>query len=317
MEQIPVVAVVGPTASGKTALAVALAQRLNGEVISADSMQVYKGVPIGTAQPSFQERKGIPHHLIGVLDLSQEYNAAKYAETAREIISDIWKRGKLPVLAGGTGLYVSALLHNTCFLPEEEDLTLRKTLEEQVRREGSERLLQQLKALEPEAAEKIDPHNIKRVIRAVELCMKTGKTAAQRAQESHKEPSPYTVCALGLRFSDREVLYLRINQRVDEMIKSGLLEEAKNFFAASPSVTAMQAIGYKELLPYFNGEISLEDAVETIKRESRRYAKRQMTWFRREEFVFWLDVDQMSWEALQEEALRQIREQLPFLENRC
>lgn len=315
MESVPVIAVVGPTASGKSALAVALAERLGGEIVSADSMQIYSGLPIGTAQPSEEEKRGIAHHLIGFLDPSQEFNAAQYVEFAKEAIRSIRGRGKLPILAGGTGLYVSSLLHNVRFLPEEEDPELRKSLEITAKEQGIETLLERLKQLDPAAAVSIDSCNQKRVIRCLELSIKTGKTAAQRAEESRGEPSPYNSCMLGLCFADRSLLYDRINRRVDWMLEQGLMREARALFEnRQVSRTVLQAIGYKEFFPYFRGEISLETAVETVKRESRRYAKRQMTWFRREGDIHWLEADDPSLDKLLEQALAVLRLDFPFLE---
>ena len=294
-EKIPLIVVAGPTASGKTALAVELAKRLLGEIVSADSMQIYKGLPVGTAQPSLQEQKGIPHHLIGFLSPSETFSAAQYVERASACIADIRRRGRIPILAGGTGLYISSLIHNICFVQEDPPAgDLRQKLSEKAERDGWEALLQELAARDPEAAAAMDFHNHKRLLRSLELCIITGKTAAQRAEESRSIPSPYICSFLCLWFADRQKLYDRIDERVDGMMQEGLLQEAESLFHGSPGKTVRQAIGYKEFFPYFSEEIPVSQAVETVKRETRRYAKRQLTWFRREKEAVWLDVGAYS-----------------------
>ena len=311
-DKIPLIVVAGPTASGKTALAASLAQRFHGEVVSADSMQIYKGLPVGTAQPSPEEMGGIPHHLIGFLSPSETYSAAQYVEAAGACIQDIRRRGRIPVLAGGTGLYISSLIHNIRFAEEDSSASsLRQKLAARAEREGWESLLHELSERDPEAAGGMDTHNHKRLLRSLELCISTGKTAAQRAEESRSVPSPYTCAFLCLWYADRQELYNRINLRVDRMMEKGLLQEAEMLFHGEPGKTVRQAIGYKEFFPYFSGEGTLADAVEAVKRESRRYAKRQLTWFRREEEAVWLDVGSFpSPEALLSAAEAVCREKL-------
>lgn len=290
-QKIPLVAVVGPTASGKSRLAVELAIRFHGEIISADSMQIYKGMAIGTAKPTEEEMRGIPHHLIDFADLSQPFSVADYVSLAKTCIEQIHARGKLPILAGGTGLYVRSLLHNVQFSESDKDEVLRRELKARAEQEGVQSLVDELRQFDPESAERIHPNNVGRVIRAIEIYRTTGVTMTQQLMESHLQPSPYHACVIGLDFADRQILYDRINARVDEMLKSGLVDEAREVLAQPGSKTALQAIGYKELLPYFNGEITLPQAVEHIKQETRHYAKRQLTWFRRDKEIYWISAD--------------------------
>ena len=285
------VAVVGPTASGKSALAVELAIRFDGEIISADSMQIYKRMDIGTAKPTAGEMRGVAHHLIDIAEPSEPFSVADYVERAKACILEIRSRGKLPVLAGGTGLYVRSLLQGTQFSEGGRDENIRRELAQKAEKEGADPLLQELKSFDPESAERIHPNNIPRIIRAIEIYRVTGKTMTEQNQESHNLPSPYRACMIGLCFEDRENLYRRIGERVDQMMQAGLPEEAKNILAEANPKTALQAIGYKEFLPYLEGKITLEEAAAQIKLETRHYAKRQMTWFRRDREIHWLAVD--------------------------
>lgn len=290
-EQIPVVAVVGPTASGKSRLAVELAKWLNSEVVSADSMQIYQEMTIGTAKITPEEMEGVPHHMIDFLPVTSPFNVADYVSMAKTCLQEIHNRGKIPVLAGGTGLYVRSLLQNLDFSEGDHDLSLREELTELANREGVEPLMEELRRIDPESAERIEPNNLPRVIRAIELYRTTGKTMTQHLAASRRNPSPYQVCMIGLNYQDRSVLYDRINRRVDEMMAQGLLEEARTLLQGEGGKTALQAIGYKELKPYFDGERSLEESVAFMKQATRRYAKRQLTWFRREEKIHWLYPD--------------------------
>ena len=287
-EQIPVVAVVGPTASGKSRLAVELAKWLNSEVVSADSMQIYQEMTIGTAKITPEEMEGVPHHMIDFLPVTSPFSVADYVSMAKTCLQEIHNRGKIPVLAGGTGLYVRSLLQNLDFSEGDHDLSLREELTELANREGVEPLMEELRRIDPESAERIEPNNLPRVIRAIELYRTTGKTMTQHLADSRRNPSPYQVCMIGLNYQDRSVLYDRINRRVDEMMARGLLEEARTLLQGEGGKTALQAIGYKELKPYFDGERSLEESVAFMKQATRRYAKRQLTWFRREEKIHWL-----------------------------
>lgn len=289
-------AVCGPTASGKTKLAVRLAQRYGGEVVSCDSMQVYRGMDIGTAKPDGTERGGVPHHLIDVADPNESFSVADYVRLARAAIEEIDARGKLPVLAGGTGLYMNAVIDHVDFAGEKSDLRLREELRALAGEKGGEALLALLRPLDPETAARLHPNDRNRIVRAIELCRATGKTMAELNAASRAAPSPYRLCMIGLCCQNRALLYDRINKRVDRMLGQGLADEVRRLLAsgADAGSTAMQAIGYKELAAYLRGEESLAEAAETIKRETRRYAKRQLTWFRREPRVRWLDIGLLS-----------------------
>nr|WP_141827930.1 tRNA (adenosine(37)-N6)-dimethylallyltransferase MiaA [Clostridium sp. KNHs216] len=306
-EKIPVAAVVGPTASGKSRLAVELALSRNGEVISADSMQIYKGMNIGTAKPTAEEMRGVPHHLIDFAPLSQPFSVADYVSLASDCISEVYARGRLPVIAGGTGLYIRSLLQNIRFTENDKDEALRKDLAEKAEKLGVQTLIDELRSFDPASAQRIHPNNLGRVIRAIEIYRTTGVTMTEQLELSRQMPSPYDACIIGLDFQDRQKLYDRINLRVDRMMQEGLLAEAEEILNRPGAQTAMQAIGYKELLPYFRSECSLDEAVESIKRESRRYAKRQLTWFRRDENIHWIMVDEYTdFDGVIEQAFRMI-----------
>jgi tRNA dimethylallyltransferase len=294
MAGIPVVAVVGPTATGKTKLAVELSLRFGGEVVSADSMQIYRGLDIGTAKPTAEEMCGVPHHLMDFLDPSQSFSVADFVELASKSIEDITARGNLPIVAGGTGLYVSSLLTGLNFLPQEKDEAFRSELKRMAEQEGTKKVWEMLREIDPESAERIHPNNVGRVIRAIEVYRVTGITMTEQIRRSREKPSPYDSLVIGLTYRDRSKLYDAINRRVDIMMQKGLLKEAETVFKMEHAETASQAIGYKEFFPYFRGECSIEESVEQVKRESRRYAKRQLTWFRRDESVHWLYVDEFA-----------------------
>lgn len=292
MDKNPVVAVVGPTASGKTGLAIDIAKQFNGEVVSADSMQIYQKMNIGTAKPNIEEMQGIPHHLIDFVPLNQSFSVADYVKNAHEVIGKIHERGNLPVVVGGTGLYVSSLLNNIQFTETKSGEALRQSLFSYAQQYGEQALHDELKKIDVQSASAIHPNNIPRVVRAIEIYRLTGIPMSQHQKESRLLPSPYYTLKIGINYRDRQVLYHRINQRVDIMLASGLLEEAKEILSGEHASTAMQAIGYKELEPYFKGELSLLDAAENLKRETRRYAKRQLTWFRRDKEIFWVYPDE-------------------------
>lgn len=289
--KIPLIAVVGPTASGKTSLAVEICKRYNAEAVSCDSMQIYKGMDIATAKPTAEEMQGIPHHLIGFVDPDEPFSVAKYCETAKNAIFDITDRGRRAVLVGGTGLYYSSLTDNIEFLPEETDFEYREFLKKRAETEGTQALLDELYSVDPEAAKQLHINNLGRIIRALEIHHTTGKTKTIQNEESRKSPSPFITTAICLDARDRQFLYDRINRRVDIMLENGLLEEAKAFFDSPLGRTARQAIGYKELNPYFCGEKSLDECIENLKMQTRRYAKRQLTWFRRDEKIKFLYID--------------------------
>lgn len=308
-KHIPLLVVAGPTASGKSALAVALARELDGEVVSADSMQVYAEPRIGTARPTPEEMGGVPHHLLGFLPLSVPYSAAQYAQDAHGVIREIRQRGRLPILCGGTGLYIRAVVENWQFPRQPASREQRKALRERAAREGGESMLSELRRVDPETAARLHPHDTGRILRALEATMAAGVPMSEQQRQSRREPSPYDVVMLTLDFHDRELLYGRIDRRADGMLSRGLVEEARRILQNPEAPTALQAIGYKEFAPYFAGEIPLEEAIENLKRGTRRYAKRQLSWFRhvRDARVLYVD-DYESADGLLQAALRVIEE---------
>ena len=308
MKKITIVAVVGPTASGKTALAVELALRLGGEVVSADSMQIYRRMDIATAKPTAEEMRGVPHHLIDFLEPTEAFSVARYCELARPVIADITARGRLPILAGGTGLYIDSLLGNVRFTDTDADPALREELQRELDEKGVDHMLGVLRELDPAAADRLsDQRNPKRILRAVEVCRATGMTQTALNEAQIAAPSPYRAVKLGLT-ADRAFLYDRIDRRVDRMVQEGLVEEARDFYARDLGATAAAAIGYKELLPYLNGDLPLSDCLDSLKRSTRRYAKRQLTWFRRDPAIHWFAIDTMSFDDIADEAQRIIKD---------
>ena len=289
--KISLIVVVGPTASGKTGLSIELAKIFNGEVISADSMQIYKGIDIGVAKPTKQEMQGISHHLMDFLDVSETFSVAQYVEMAHRCIREVSGRGKMPIICGGTGLYVDSLLDNVEFQSSKDDIGMRRELQEKAEKYGVQMLINELKEFDPESAATIHPNNVKRVIRAIEIYRTTGVTMTEQIANSKLSPSPYNPCIIGLNFDDRNILYDRINLRVDKMVENGLLDEAKMFLGSNSGATAIGAIGYKELAPYFSGECDLDEALDKLKTRTRNYAKRQLTWFRKNENINWIYVD--------------------------
>ncbi|MCL0062647.1 tRNA (adenosine(37)-N6)-dimethylallyltransferase MiaA [Peptococcaceae bacterium] len=283
----PLLAVVGPTASGKTSLGVELALKLNGEVVSADSMLVYRYMDIGTAKPTAEERKGVPHHLIDIKIPWEEYNVAQYQKDAKKAILDIYKREKLPILVGGTGLYIRAVTDKYNFNMPGEDKELRTLLQKQALQKGKDWLYKKLCKVDPKAAAKIHPNNVRRVIRVLEVYILTGRRISDMQNASYN--SEYDLMLFSLSMP-REVLYERIEKRVDIMIERGLVEEVRKLLnmGVPRSSTSMQGLGYKEIAAYLYGEISLERAIELIKRNTRRFAKRQLTWFRRDPRIYWV-----------------------------
>lgn len=283
-----VVVIVGPTASGKTAVSIELAKKINGEIISADSMQIYKDMNIGSAKPTEEEMQGIYHHMIDVVEPTEVFNVARYKEMAEKCIEEILVKGKIPIIVGGTGLYVSTLTNGIEFSDIESDEEYRKELENiSLQENGVDILFEQLKIIDPEAANVIDKNNVRRVIRALEIYKVTGKTKTQVDKESVKELK-YDYRIFGMLW-DRQELYERIDKRVDIMIDMGLVDEVEKINKNGISSTAIQGLGYKEIIEYIKNEITLEDAIEKIKQETRRYAKRQMTWFKRDKSIIWLN----------------------------
>ncbi len=284
-----IVCVVGPTASGKTALSVALAKALDGEVISADSMQLYRGMDVGTAKVTPEEMDGIPHHMINVAEPWESFSAARYVEMADPILRDILRRGKTAIIAGGTGLYVDSLIAGRTFAPYPET-GRRQALEREAEGQGMEHMLSRLRVVDPDSASRLHPADRKRIIRALEVYEETGKTITQHNLETQALPDKYHSAWIGLTYEPRQLLYDRIDLRVDKMLEKGLLEEIRGLLdrGTPRECTAMQAIGYKEFLPVLDGLMPLETAVEQVKQGSRRYAKRQLTWFRRNSKVHWI-----------------------------
>lgn len=297
MEKTKIICVVGATASGKTDLAVKLAKAVNGEIISADSMQVYKNMPIATAVATKEEQDGVPHHLVEFLDTDQTFSVADFVERAKVLIDEITARGRVPIVAGGTGLFVDSLVKNISFSQVGSNAEIRNELAEK----SNEELFEKLLELDPKSAEDIHPNNRKRVIRALELCM-SGTSKTEQNENSMLIDSPYDALYIGIGYKDRQKLYDRINKRVDLMLDAGLENEARQMLGKQ-GLTARQAIGHKELQPYIDGNITLDEAVEGLKRETRRYAKRQLTWFRRNENINWLYADEMSRDELVEKAV--------------
>ena len=292
---IKLISVVGPTASGKTALAVELAKHYNGEIISADSMQIYKGMSIATAKPTDEEKQGIPHHLMDFLPSDKTYSVADFADEAGRCIEDIVSRGKMPIIAGGTGLYVDSLLNGVSFEKQERNEEISNELFALYQQNGIDYLLNLLGEFDGESAENLrEQRNVKRIIRAIEFYKTSGITISEHNRNSKLQGSPYSPIKIGLKFEDRQKLYDRINLRVDIMLENGLVDEAREVLSSSLSSTSKMATGYKELIPYFSGERSLDECVEILKRETRRYAKRQLTWFNRDKNINWILVDKFK-----------------------
>ena len=300
------IAVVGPTASGKTALAIALAKELGGEIVSADSMQIYRGMDIATAKPTPEEMAEVPHHLIGFWPPEKPFSVAQYAVLAREKIDDILRRGRVPVLCGGTGLYIKAIVDHIQYEEETgEDAALRERLRRQAQDEGNLAVWRQLQAMDPQTAERIHPNNLGRVIRAIEVMQVSGRSIREQEERSRQAPCPYHVIQIGLRYRNRENLYERIGRRVDAMAEAGLPEEARAVRQQGLTATAAQAIGYKELYDWMDGTLPLEQALENLKRSTRRYAKRQLTWFGADARIRWIEPDALqAGETVTEQAMR-------------
>ena len=293
-----IAAVVGPTASGKTALAVALAKQFNGEVVSADSMQIYRKLNIGTAKPTAEEMQGVPHHMLDVADPGESYSVSRYEKEAAACVEDILSRGKLPIVCGGTGLYVDALIRGGGFLESGVDSGLRAQLEEEWDARGGEAMLQRLASFDPDSAARLHLNDKKRIIRAVEVYLQTGITITAHNARTAALPPRYDAVMIGLRTEPRQILYSRIDRRVTKMLDAGLEQEARQLLESGDLAgTAAQAIGYKEMLAYFRGEATLEQAADLIRQKSRNYAKRQLTWFQRDDRVHWITYNQPESEA--------------------
>lgn len=306
MKKTKIICIVGATASGKTSLSVELAKALDGEIISADSMQVYKNMGIATAVATKEEQQGVPHHLVEFLDCSESFSVADFVSLANERIKDISSRGKTPIIVGGTGLFVDSLVKGISFSNVGADEKIREELSEL----SNDELYAKLMELDESSAKDIHPNNRKRVIRALELCL-SGTTKTQQNENSTKEESPYEALYIGVGYEDRQKLYDRINLRVDYMLADGLEDEARAMLNIAGK-TSKQAIGHKELSGYFDGNITLDEAVDNLKKETRHYAKRQLTWFRRNENIHWLLADTMEKDDLIDKAVALSKE---FLEN--
>ena len=308
-----IICVVGPTASGKTKLAVQLAKAYDGEVVSCDSMQIYKHMDIGTAKPTPEEMEGVRHHLIDIIEPGEDFSVGKYVQLADACVQDILSRGKTAVIAGGTGLYVDSLISGRTFAPVPQT-GKREALEARMREAGGEAMLEALRAVDPEAAQRLHPADEKRIIRALEVYEETGKTITQHNLETQAIPPRYRPVWLGLDYADRAVLYRRIDLRVDLMLQAGLLDEIRALLAigVSPAATAMQAIGYKEFFGELDGSCTLEEAAALCKQRSRNYAKRQLTWFRRNPEIRWL---RLTGQEVFSAVLAAARQNIPFSAN--
>ena len=292
MNKLPLIVVAGPTASGKTSLAIGLAKLVGGEIVSADSMQIYKYMDIGSAKPTEHERKQVKHHLIDFVEPDEEFSVADYTEAAHEVIRDILSRHKLPVMCGGTGLYINSVVDDVTFGETETDYALREEWADYAKTHGNEAVLEMLKEIDPISAARLHPNNLRRIIRAIEFYRLTGTTISAHQEMTKQHEGRYDPIMFCIDY-DRRILYDRINKRVDIMLEDGLLDEVKGLMERgyTTALNSMKAIGYKELIAYFSGGTSLDEAVELIKQSSRRYAKRQLTWFRRDKRIIWLDAD--------------------------
>ena len=289
MQKEKVIVICGPTASGKTALSIELAKRINGEIVSCDSMQIYKDMNIGTAKPTIEEMQGIKHYLIDFVSPDERYSVADYKNDAKKAIKEILQKGKVPIIVGGTGLYVDSLIYEIEYPNIEFDEKYRQELEEIAEQDGLEKLYQQAKEIDPDATEKISENDKKRILRILEIYHATGKNKTEQEKESRKKEVEYDYKVFALNW-DREKLYKRINKRVDIMIEQGLIDEVRQIYQKYEKFpTAMQGLGYKEVVEYLNKEITKEEMIEKIKQETRRYAKRQLTWFRKNKQTIWLD----------------------------
>ena len=289
MDKPKVMVICGPTASGKTALSIELAKKINGEIISSDSMQIYKDMDIGTAKPSKEEMQGIQHYLLDFVEPSQRYSVAEFKKDAEKAIEEILQKGKTPIIVGGTGLYVDSLIYGIEYQTIEFDEQYRKQLEERVEKEGLETLYNEAKKIDPQAIEKISANDKKRILRILEIYKATGKNKTEQELEYRKNGVKYDYKVFAINM-DREKLYERINKRVDIMIENGLIEEVEKLLEKYKEFpTAMQGLGYKEVIEYLQGKVSKEEMIENIKRETRRYAKRQLTWFRKNKQTIWIE----------------------------
>ena len=311
MKKKPLIILTGPTAVGKTKASIGLAKAVDGEIISADSMQVYRHMDIGSAKIKPEEMEGVPHHLIDVLEPDEEFHVVKFQELAKKAMREIWERGHIPIVTGGTGFYIQALLYDIDFDENEKEDAYRKELEAYAREHGAESLHEKLALVDPASAETIHPNNVKRVIRALEFYEQTGKRISEHNETQRQRESPYAFAYFVLT-DDRAHLYERIDRRVDQMIEEGLVKEVQALKdkGYTKQLVSMQGLGYKETLAYLDGECTLEEAVYIIKRETRHFAKRQLTWFKRERDVIWIDKQASDYE--EDQILEKMLSRLPW-----
>ena len=292
----PLIVLTGPTAVGKTSLSISLAKAVNGEIISADSMQVYKGMDIGSAKIRKEEMQGVTHYLVDILEPEEEFHIVKFQELAKAALEEIYAKGKIPILVGGTGFYIQAVTRDIDFTQAEQETSYREELEQFAKEKGAEYLHEKLREVDSKSAENIHANNVKRVIRALEFYHQNGTPISEHNEEQKQQTSPYNLAYFVLT-APREILYERIDRRVDQMMEEGLLEEVKSLRerGCHLGMVSMQGLGYKEILAYLEGEYPLEEAVRILKRDTRHFAKRQLTWFRREQDVIWVDKEQFHW----------------------
>ena len=292
----PLIVLTGPTAVGKTSLSISLAKAVNGEIISADSMQVYKGMDIGSAKIRKEEMQGVTHYLVDILEPEEEFHIVKFQELAKAALEEIYAKGKIPILVGGTGFYIQAVTRDIDFTQAEQETSYREELEQFAKEKGAEYLHEKLREVDSKSAENIHANNVKRVIRALEFYHQNGTPISEHNEEQKQQMSPYNLAYFVLT-APREILYERIDRRVDHMMEEGLLEEVKSLRerGCHRGMVSMQGLGYKEILAYLEGEYPLEEAVRILKRDTRHFAKRQLTWFRREQDVIWVDKEQFHW----------------------
>ena len=305
----PLIVIGGPTACGKTGFSIKLAKKINGEIISADSMQVYRYMDIGTAKVTPEEADGVPHYLIDEFDPDEEYNVMLFQQKAKAYMEEIWAKGKTPILVGGTGFYINALLYDNDFTETDNDTSYREECYKLAQEQGPEVLFERLKEVDPEYAEIMHANNVKRVTRALEYHYLTGQKFSEHNAEQKEKETPYDAAVIILNM-DREKLYERIELRIDIMMQEGLLEEVKGLLdkGYTPDLVSMQGIGYKEFIPYFNGECTLEEAVTQLKTNTRRFAKRQLTWFRRQIDGLWVDLTENTVDTVMENVMDYLRE---------
>lgn len=308
MEQLPLLVILGPTATGKTELSLHVAKKINGEIISADSMQIYRDMDIGTAKVKQEIRNEIPHHMIDIISPEEEFSVAEYQEMVDELISSIHKQNKFPIMVGGTGLYIKAVIEGFLLPDMEKDPGLRKKLRTEASKYGNKHVHNKLKEVDPPLAEKLHPNDLRRVIRGIEICHQTGKTKTEYIREQKNKPDRYNALKIGLT-RNRNKLYERINKRVDIMLKKGLITEVENLQKKYKlSKTARQALGYKEIISYLNGKIDKKEAINEIKQGTRHLAKKQLTWFKRDERINWINLSQTSIKEAQNNLLSLYRE---------